>query len=73
MDMESSMMFFFFSKEELKDTDPVLVLTTVFWYILLALHIISSYLPLCARLILFHEVILSSWVIGDPNFMIDFC
>ena len=52
--------FFFFSKEGLKDTDTVLFLTTVFPYILLALHIISPYLQLCNRLILFHEVILSS-------------
>ena len=51
---------FVFSKEGLKDTDAVLFLTTVFPYILLALNIISSYLQLCTRLILFHEVILSS-------------
>ena len=61
--IESSMMFFFFSNEELKDTG--IVCGQYFPCILLAFHINSSHLQLCARVMLLHEDILSSWVTGD--------
>ena len=54
--IESSMIFFF-SNEELKDTGIVCV--QYFPCILLAFHINSSHLQLCARMMLLHEDILS--------------
>ena len=55
--IESSIMSFF-SKEELKATGIVCV--QYFPSILLAFHINSSHLQLCARMMLLHEDILSS-------------
>ena len=51
---------FFFSNEELKDTGIVWV--KYFPCIYLAFHINSSYMELCAGMMLFYEDILSSWM-----------
>ena len=55
-DMECSMMFW----EELKDIGVVCQYSTYFPCMLLAFHISSSYLQLCARMMLFREDIMSS-------------
>ena len=72
--IESSMIFFS-NVEELKDTGIVCV--QYFPCILLAFHINSSHLQLCARMMLLHEDILSSWVTGDRKIndynIIDHC
>ena len=60
-----------FSKEELKDTGIVQV--QYFPCKLLAFHINSLYLQSCARVMLFHEDILSSRMTGDLNIIIDNC
>ena len=65
--MESSIMFS--SKEELKDTGIVWV--QYFPCVVLAFHINSWYLESSNRMMLFHEDILSSWMTGDGNIVID--
>ena len=63
--------FFIFLREELKDTGIVWV--QYFPCKFLAFHINSGYLQSCARMMLFHEDILSSWKTGDHNIVIDNC